>query len=182
MMLYHVTIPSPFGEIGLFWSWKGGVPSVRRILLPRGEGVEECARREGFDLRKGSFPEIERISSEISLFLQGRPIAFSLADLDMDSCYAFQRRVLAAEASIPRGRVISYGVLAGRIGAPRAARAVGTALARNPFPLVIPCHRAVRSDGSPGGFGGGVDMKRALLEMEGVRFDRKGRVERECFL
>jgi O-6-methylguanine DNA methyltransferase len=65
-----------------------------------------------------------------------------------------------------------------RLSAPRAARAVGTALARNPFPLIIPCHRVVRSDGMLGGFGGGLKMKKALLEMEGVAFDRSGRVQK----
>jgi methylated-DNA-[protein]-cysteine S-methyltransferase len=64
---------------------------------------------------------------------------------------------------------------------PRAARAVGTALARNPFPVIIPCHRAIRGDGTLGGFGGGLKMKRALLEMEGVRFDRYGKVMDDCF-
>jgi methylated-DNA-[protein]-cysteine S-methyltransferase len=62
------------------------------------------------------------------------------------------------------------------LGCPRAARAVGTALANNPFPIIIPCHRTIRADGTPGGFGGGIMMKRNLLEMEGVRFDPRGRV------
>lgn len=180
MMHYCVMIPSLFGEVGLFWRWREDVPVITRIILPHG-GMAEIARREGFDLRRQSVPEIEQICSKISRYLEGGPVEFSLARLDMDRCTAFQRRVLPAEAGIPRGRVSSYGALAGRIGAPRAARAVGTALAQNPFPIVIPCHRAVRSDGSLGGFGGGVDMKRALLEMEGIRFDPKGRVGSECF-
>jgi methylated-DNA-[protein]-cysteine S-methyltransferase len=62
------------------------------------------------------------------------------------------------------------------LGKPSAARAVGRALATNPFPIIIPCHRAVRSDGSLGGYQGGLAMKRALLEMEGVEFDARGRV------
>jgi methylated-DNA-[protein]-cysteine S-methyltransferase len=89
--------------------------------------------------------------------------------------------VLQREFRIPRGRVMSYGGLAGRIGHPRAARAVGTALARNPFPLIIPCHRTIQADGTLGGFGGGLKMKRALLEMEGVAFDRAGRVQSSFF-
>ena len=64
---------------------------------------------------------------------------------------------------------MSYGELARRLGRPRAARAVGQALAANPVPLMVPCHRVIRADGSPGGFGGGLDLKRRLLELEGVR-------------
>jgi methylated-DNA-[protein]-cysteine S-methyltransferase len=71
--------------------------------------------------------------------------------------------------------VTTYGRLAAHVGRPGGARAVGRALAGNPFPLVVPCHRAVRADGSPGGYQGGVPMKRALLEAEGVAFDRRGR-------
>ena len=71
---------------------------------------------------------------------------------------------------------MTYGGLAARMGVPGGARAVGNAMAGNPFPLVVPCHRVIRGDGSLGGFGGGLKMKRALLEMEGVRFDSRGRV------
>jgi methylated-DNA-[protein]-cysteine S-methyltransferase len=182
MTLYYNVIHSPFGDIGLLWKWKGDVPSVTRILLPREVGgLEDLACEQGFKLRRKSAPTIEQISANIGRYLEGEAVAFSLAYLDMDSCYAFQKRVLPAEADIPRGRVSAYGELAHRIGFPRAARAVGTALARNPFPIIIPCHRTVRSDGSLGGFGGGMNMKRALLEMEGVRFDSKGRVKKEFF-
>ena len=92
------------------------------------------------------------------------------------------RRVLSEDGEIPRGRVMTYGGLAASLGVPGGARAVGNAMAGNPFPLVIPCHRVVRSDGSLGGFGGGLSMKRALLAMEGVRFDPKGRVFSEYIL
>ena len=70
----------------------------------------------------------------------------------------------------------TYQRIAGHLGHPRAARAVGTALAHNPFPIIVPCHRAIRSNGTLGGFQGGVEMKRALLEMEGVLVDGSGRV------
>jgi methylated-DNA-[protein]-cysteine S-methyltransferase len=182
MTLYYNVIHSPFGDIGLLWKWKGDVPSIKRILLPRqGGGLEDFAREQGFDLLRKSAPAIYQIGEKISLYLEGKPVAFSLAHIDMDSCYEFQKRVLLAEAGIPRGRVSSYGALALRVGSPRAARAAGTALARNPFPIIIPCHRTVRSDGSLGGFGGGWRMKRTFLEMEGVRFDSKGRVKKEFF-
>jgi methylated-DNA-[protein]-cysteine S-methyltransferase len=104
-------------------------------------------------------------------FLRGEAVALPIDLLDATVCTPFQWRVLMAEKAIPRGEVRTYGQIAAQVGCPRGARAVGNALANNPFPIVIPCHRAVRSDGSLGGFQGGVAMKRALLEMEGVRFD-----------
>ena len=70
----------------------------------------------------------------------------------------------------------TYQRIAGHLGNTQAARAVGTALAHNPFPIIVPCHRAIRSDGTLGGFQGGVEMKRALLGMEGVLADGSGRI------
>ena len=96
--------------------------------------------------------------------------------MDLDSCPPFQQAVLRATARIPRGQVRTYGQLAAQLGKPGAARAVGNALAANPFPLVIPCHRVVRAGGRLGGFGGGSALKRALLAREGVAIGETGRV------
>jgi AraC family transcriptional regulator of adaptative response/methylated-DNA-[protein]-cysteine methyltransferase len=79
---------------------------------------------------------------------------------------AFQQRVWKALREIPRGSTASYGEIAARIGAPGAARAVGRACASNRVALVVPCHRAVRGDGEPGGYRWGVERKRELLERE----------------
>jgi methylated-DNA-[protein]-cysteine S-methyltransferase len=79
---------------------------------------------------------------------------------------AFQRRVWAAVAAIPYGRTRSYGAIATEIGAPSAVRAVGAANGKNPWPIVVPCHRVIGSDGSLTGYGGGLPIKRALLEFE----------------
>jgi methylated-DNA-[protein]-cysteine S-methyltransferase len=81
----------------------------------------------------------------------------------------FQRRVWHELRAIPRGRTVTYGELAARLGMPGAARAVGAAVARNPISIVVPCHRVVGAEGSLTGYAGGVERKRALLAIEGAR-------------
>lgn len=91
-----------------------------------------------------------------------------VVDVDLSALTRFQQRVLRATAQIPSGETRTYGEVAEAVGAPRAARAVGTALSRNPVPLVIPCHRVVRSGGEVGEYGmGGKAIKRRLLRGEG---------------
>jgi methylated-DNA-[protein]-cysteine S-methyltransferase len=90
----------------------------------------------------------------------------------------FQRRVWEAVAAIPYGKTRSYGAIAAEIGAPSAVRAVGAANGQNPWPIVVPCHRVIGSDGSLTGYGGGLPIKRALLDFErgaGRLFDDGGR-------
>ena len=86
--------------------------------------------------------------------------------IDLSSRSPFHQEVLRATARIPCGEVRTYGELAATVGRPRAARAVGTAMARNPVPLLIPCHRVVRGDGALAGYRWGVERKRKLLEIE----------------
>jgi methylated-DNA-[protein]-cysteine S-methyltransferase len=123
-----------------------------------------------------SCAEIDGVADRIAAFLAGEDIRFSLAVARLDLCSPFQQKVLRAEHGIPRGGVSTYQRIARHLGNAQAARAVGTALAHNPFPIIVPCHRAIRSDGTLGGFQGGVEMKRALLELEGVLVDGSGRV------
>lgn len=158
-----------FGRMAIFWSFREGGARILRITLP---GRAEPAG----DFPGGSAREIDEVAAAVAAFLEGVPVSFDTGVIRLDLCPAFQRSVLLAEHAVPRGSVTTYSGLAARVGCPRGARAAGSALAGNPFPVVIPCHRAVRSDGSPGGYQGGGAMKRELLEMEGVRFDPSGRV------
>jgi methylated-DNA-[protein]-cysteine S-methyltransferase len=86
--------------------------------------------------------------------------------LDLQLAHGFRRTVLERLPYVPYGRTVSYAQIAGDVGNPRAVRAVGTACATNPLPLVIPCHRVVRTDGSLGNYVGGTDTKRQLLQLE----------------
>jgi methylated-DNA-[protein]-cysteine S-methyltransferase len=128
------------------------------------------------DSSASSSAEVDALADRIAAFLTGEDIRFSLEVARLDLCSPFQQQVLRAEHGIPRGKVSTYQRIAGHLGHPRAARAVGTALAHNPFPIIVPCHRAIRSNGTLGGFQGGMEMKRALLKMEEVLIDASGRV------
>ena len=113
--------------------------------------------------------KLSAIVKQVREYLLGKRTEFDLT-LDMRLMTDFQRTVLQATQAVPRGSVATYGEIAKRIGRPKAARAVGQALGRNPIPLVIPCHRVLASDGSLGGYsgGGGLATKRQLLQLEGA--------------
>lgn len=170
--------PSRFGDILLLWQKEDEPsPPVRRVLLPGNRELTDLLLRTVYaGATPGDCPSIAALVDDMDRYLHGEAVAFRPEQMALDDCLPFQRLALLAEHAIPRGRVSTYGTLARRIGHPGAARAVGTALARNPFPVLIPCHRAVRADGRLGGFAGGLEMKRELLTMEGVRLDAEGRV------
>lgn len=173
----YLVAGSRWGDFGLIWEEVSGAPRIIRLFLP-GQAADQPARIQAAypEAREGSHPLLEELAGGLGRFLEGQDVSFAEAPLALERCPAFQARVLEAERAIPRGWVSTYGRLASRIGHPGAARAVGGALAGNPFPLLIPCHRAVRSTGELGGFQGGLELKRALLEMEGVLFASRTRV------
>ncbi|MGH6852502.1 MAG: methylated-DNA--[protein]-cysteine S-methyltransferase, partial [Methylocella sp.] len=113
--------------------------------------------------------EVERVRDSIVAYLRGEPGDLSSVLLDMDLVPPFHRRVYAAARGIPRGATMTYGALAARAGDAGSARAVGQALARNPFALIVPCHRVVAAGGGIGGFSanGGIAAKLRLLAIEG---------------
>jgi methylated-DNA-[protein]-cysteine S-methyltransferase len=169
--------PSHFGNFCLVWQEAKDGPRVLRILFPHEETPAE-------DLVNMYFPEaiklskaiIKELGNEIQSFCDGKEVKFDLDIISFEKCSEFQKRVLLAEYKIPRGWVSTYGRIAQFLGIHNGARAVGNALANNPFPIVIPCHRAIRSDGKLGGFQSGIKMKKALLEFEGIEFSKTGMV------
>lgn len=95
--------------------------------------------------------------------------------IDWTRVDGFTRKALQVCARIPYGKTLSYGEVAARAGSPGAARAVGQAMSKNPFPIVVPCHRVLASNGKLGGFSGGLHFKRALLDLEGAEAKPNGR-------
>ncbi len=110
---------------------------------------------------------LEPVERELDEYFAGRRRRFDLA-LDWTLIGPFGRRVLKRTSAIPYGGYLSYGEVAAEAGSPRGARAAGNVLGSNPIPIVIPCHRVLRSQGALGGYGGGLDRKRFLLELEGA--------------
>ncbi|NOQ23571.1 MAG: methylated-DNA--[protein]-cysteine S-methyltransferase [Candidatus Aegiribacteria sp.] len=166
--------------MSIVWIDTGISSIVRRIFLSSEKGSAAALASTAIPwISPGLNHLIKRLADEIDIMLSGGIPEFNIRILDFSECSGFQRKVLMEERKIPRGEVRSYGWLTRRIGEPCAARALGNALAANPFPLIIPCHRAIRSDGGIGGFQGGPGMKRALLEMEGIAFCPSGRVQSE---
>lgn len=119
-----------------------------------------------YDLVPGD-AEVRPLARQVRDYLAGKRTKFDV-ELDLSHVTPFRKQVLMACAAIPRGQVSTYGELARRVGSPLAYRAVGHTMATNPVPIVIPCHRVLGSNGGLHGFGGGLEMKRRLLELEGA--------------
>jgi O-6-methylguanine DNA methyltransferase len=153
------------GMVNVAWNDRG-ITALRRTEPGGGGGFELWfAARLGRSLA-GMREMPERMARQVEEALAGRP---RRPRLDIAGLTPFEQQVLGKTREIPRGEVRSYGWVAREIGRPRAVRAVGTALGHNPIPLLIPCHRVIRSDGALGEYGmGGTQAKRAYLEGEGV--------------
>ena len=170
-----ITITTTFGPVHITWTRSQSGPKVQRITLSSDLWGGATAQDDVPGCGETPDYRSQALVARMQSFLQGDDVQFDIYLLDLDRCPPFQRRVLLAEYGIPRGYVSTYGRIARHLDSPGAARAVGNALAKNPFPLVIPCHRVLRSDGRPGGFQAGLAMKWRLLEMEGIRFREDGR-------
>jgi methylated-DNA-[protein]-cysteine S-methyltransferase len=160
----YATLDSPVGELVVAATDRGLV----RIGLP-GEPLDSVLSQlaDGVSPRVLSYPRrLDEARRELDQYFAGRREHFELAVDWRLSHPGFYRRVLRETAKVPFGEMITYGQAAKRAGSPRAFRAAGTALGANPVPIVVPCHRVVRTGGDIGNYGGGPEMKRFLLELE----------------
>jgi O-6-methylguanine DNA methyltransferase len=157
---------TPVGWVGIRLSQKG----LSCVVLP--QQTEALTVQRLTDDNLGSPPRDQRAAepwiAALQAALRGEPQDFRGWPLDLARSTPFQRACWQAAQQIPWGQTRSYWWVAVRAGDPHSARAVGQAMGANPIPLVVPCHRVVRSDGSLGGFGGGQELKRRLLEIEGT--------------
>ena len=157
---------SPVGDFLLAATGRGLVKVA--FLRPGGEPevLEELSRRVSPALLEA--PErLDDVRRQLDEYFEGRRRRFELP-LDRSLMAGFSRKVLNRTARIPYGRVSTYLEVATGAGSPRAYRAAGNALANNPIPIVVPCHRVLATGGGLGGYGGGLEMKRWLLDMEGA--------------
>lgn len=150
------------GWVGLLLSPRG----LRALAYPH-PSVEEALTNLQERWPEASFEKsaAEGLKEQLRRYYAGKSVTFT-AKLDLEGYTPFERRVWAVTSCIPYGQTRPYSWVAKEVGSPRAYRAVGAALAKNPIPIIIPCHRVIGKDGSLVGYGGGLEMKRRLLEME----------------
>ncbi len=158
----EITFETELGRCAVRWSEAG----ITGVLLPKAGGRPGAVFEDSIAL-----PEFVRHAIEgMVAVMAGHPRDLHDVPLDQRGVDDFRRAVYAATRDIPAGTTRSYGELARAIGRPDGARDVGTALARNPFPIIVPCHRVVAANGALTGFSapGGLQTKRRMLELEGA--------------
>jgi methylated-DNA-[protein]-cysteine S-methyltransferase len=170
--IVYSSLPSPLGRLWL----AAGPRGLLRLDFATDELRFCCALQQASSLPlRRSAAALGSVTRQLAQYFAGSRTEFSCA-VDLSGLSAFQRAVLAAVGQVPWGQVRSYGEIARLIGKPAAARAVGSAVATNPLTIVIPCHRIIRSDGTPGEYAWrtlgscGVAYKLSLLALERVTF------------
>ena len=164
-MTCYLIFTTPLGHMAVIY--RVTPFAVIKILLPSQfkEGLVAAVKAFGRQ-HTGFHDNAFRVKESIIDYFKGKPMTHPRAWLEMGGLTKLQKSVLECTADIPYGGLRSYKDIAVAVGHPRAYRFVGTTLANNPFPILIPCHRVIRSDGSFGRFGGGSDLKRNLIELE----------------
>lgn len=163
--IFHTAV----GSCGLVWSGRGIVRVQSFELSDRAAGAG--LRRRYPDAHHAvPPPAVQRVIDDIIGLLDGEPRDLNHAALDMEGCADFHRRVYEIARTIPAGATLTYGEIAARLGDRLLARDVGEALSRNPWPIIVPCHRVLAAGGKTGGFSapGGVATKLRLLSIEGA--------------
>lgn len=165
-MLRYACFDTAWGVFVLAASEDGVCGAILPVRSHR--RAEQLARKRWSDATRDDrlMPDLQR---RIVSYYAGEPTDFDVP-LDLAALTPFRRSVLKRCAVVPYGQTVQYGELARRIGKPKASRAVGGAMAANPIPLIIPCHRVLPAGGKLGGFSadGGVDVKRRMLRLEGA--------------
>jgi methylated-DNA-[protein]-cysteine S-methyltransferase len=162
----YATVDSPLGELLVASTPRGLVRVAYTSFSGVDSVLEEIARR--VSPRMLEVPRrLDEVRRELDEYFAGRRTEFEL-EIDWSHLAGFTREVLRETARIDYGHVRSYAEVAAGAGSPRAVRAAGNALGSNPMPVVVPCHRVVRTGGSLGGYTGGLERKEYLLELEGV--------------
>lgn len=158
--------PTALGDLGL--AWRGD--EISRVVLPD-ESAAMVRRLEKHGARQTPPAWVAALVEKLVRHVDGAPQDFSRVPLACSHLPPFRRAVYEATRRIPAGRTATYGELATRVGSPGASRAVGQAMAHNPCPVLMPCHRVVAAHGGPGGFtaAGGLGIKARLLLAEGAR-------------
>lgn len=168
----HASFDTSLGRFEIAWSGRG----VTRINLPLGSGAPVVAQEQADAVGSAHAsawveppPWVLDVMRQITLHVSGNPQDFRNIAIDMEGLPPFFRRVYEAARSITPGQTLSYAEVAALAGSPKASRAVGQALAKNPLCPVVPCHRVLAAGGKPGGFSGpgGLVTKMRLLELEG---------------
>jgi methylated-DNA-[protein]-cysteine S-methyltransferase len=162
---------------GTVYSWRQPSPFGKLIISASADGTVHFVQLHGAKKYWGMPSEIadkppaavRNISKAFERYFAGDAHAVDSLKVDFGDLPDFKRKVLTTlRKAVPAGATISYGELAELVGHPGAARAVGTTMATNPVPIILPCHRVLASDGTLGGYGGGLEMKKTLLSIEGV--------------
>jgi methylated-DNA-[protein]-cysteine S-methyltransferase len=173
--IWYTRIDSPIGEL-ILAATPGGlreidfganVTDTEFVSRLRRHDVEPVRLERIADAAADVRPILERTAAELREYFGGQRSRFDVP-LDWGAMAPFQRAVLEATAGVPFGHLETYAGIARRIGKPGATRAVGNALGRNPIPVIVPCHRVIRSDATIGGYTGGLGIKQHLLTLEGI--------------
>jgi len=159
----YVTFSTNMGWVGILGSAKG----LLCITLPQRSAREAQRQLLKSKIHNATWaPHLfDDIIQRFGLYFSGHRVIFP-DELDFSGATPFQRQVWEETRLIPYGETRSYAWVARQVGKPKAARGIGQAMASNPLPIIIPCHRVIASDGKLGGFGGGLEMKRQLLALE----------------
>jgi methylated-DNA-[protein]-cysteine S-methyltransferase len=162
----YTTLDSPFGQLLVATTPRGLVKVSFPAVYDTEETLDELAERISPRVLEAP-AQLDDVRRQLDRYFEGKLHEFDLS-LDWQLSKGFRRRALRAIDRIPYGKTRSYTQIAASAGNERAVRAAGTACGSNPIPIVVPCHRVLRSGGALGGYGGGLPMKEALLRMEGV--------------